>query len=103
MTVIIGGGGVGKPTNPHLLPHVPLRFTNRKITMTAERTVRYNAPFEGALMGSSTAQYPPVKLLEQPLPFGFLDSSPRTRHKSRGDYCTALQYPNPFEPQASTQ
>ena len=94
---------MGKPTNPHLLPHVLLRFTNRKIMMMAEWTVRYNAPFEGALMGSSTAQYPPVKLLEQPLPFGFLDLSPRTGHKSRGDYCMALQYPNPFGPQASTQ
>ena len=101
MTVIIGGAG--KPTNPHLLPHVLLQFTNRQIMMTAERTVRYNAPFEGALMGSSTAQYPPVELLGQPLPFGFLDSSPRIGHESKGDYCTALRYPNPFRPQALTQ
>ena len=63
MTVIIRGGGAGKPTNPHLLPHMPLQFTNRQIMMTAERTVKYNMPFEGALMGSSTAQYPPVELL----------------------------------------
>ena len=85
MTVIIGGGGgAGKPTNPNLLSHVPLWFTNRQIMMMAKRTVRYNAPFEGALMGSSTAQYPPFELLGKPLPLEFLDSSLRTRHESRG-------------------
>ena len=64
MTVIIrGGGGAGKPKNTHLLPHVLLWFTNRQIMMMAERIVRCNATFEGALMGSSTAQYLPVELL----------------------------------------
>ena len=58
-----GGEGLGKPTNPHLLPHVPLRFINRQIMMTTERTVRYNVPFEGTLMGSLTAQYPPFERL----------------------------------------
>ena len=80
----VGGGGARKPTKPHLLPHMPLWFTNCQILMTAERTVRYNAPFEGALMGSSTAQYPPVELLGKPLPLEFLDSSLRTRHESKG-------------------
>ena len=71
--------------------------------MTAERTVRYNAPFEGALMGSLIAQYPPIELLGQPLPLGFFDSSSRTGHESRGGYYTALRNPNPFGPPASTQ
>ena len=55
--------GVRKPTNPHLLPHVPLRFMNRQIMIVAERTVGCNVPFEGALMGSLTVHYLPVELL----------------------------------------
>ena len=55
---------VGKPMNPHLLPHVPFRFTNRQIRMAAERIVGCNAPFEGALMGSSTVQYLLVELIK---------------------------------------
>ena len=69
MRVIIGGeggggvGGAGKPINPHLLPHMPLWFMNYQIMMTAKQIVRCNAPFEGTLMGSSTAQYLLVELL----------------------------------------
>ena len=41
----------------------PPQFMNRQTMMTAEPTVRHNAPFKGALMGFSTAQYPLVELL----------------------------------------
>ena len=99
----LGGGGARKPTNTHLLPHMPLQFTNCQILMTAERTVKYNAPFEGVLMGSLITQYPPIELLRQPLPLGFFDLSSRTGHESRGGYYTALRNPNPFGPPASTQ
>ena len=63
---------------------MPPQFTNRQTIMTVEPTIKHNAPFEGALMGFSTVQYLPVELLGYSLPFRFLDSSPRTEHKSRG-------------------
>ena len=76
---------VGNATNPHLNCHrAPPWFTNCQTMMTVEPKVRYNAPFEGALMGLSIVQYLPVKLPRWSLSLGFLDSSLRAEHKSKG-------------------
>ena len=63
---------------------MPPQFMNRQTMMTVEPTVRYNAPFEDALMGLSIVQYLPVKLPRWLLSLGFLDSSPGAEHESKG-------------------
>ena len=75
MTVIIWGGGGrgGGKANKS-------QFTATRAALIHESSDND----EGALMGSSIAQYPPFELLGKPLPLEFLDSSLRTRHESRG-------------------